>query len=429
MPHSKRSSAEQHIRAALARRGFTRGTIKALMRARQMFVMAAASMIIKLGDSRDARLALQSEIKKRDLLIHELREALRLLQARMSRIDAKHRSRYTPEERFNILVHKETYSLTFDEAAKLFQISAQTIKRWYDEAIKEPTKKTIGSLLKALPPLMRYTAVTRDLVRLMDQMGFGGNERIAQSLARVGIKLSRETVRRYRKQPRPPKPKPEAKTTGRVLRAKRPNHIWMMDITQVPSLFKLFTFKLVVLIDVFSRFPLAAKLFFKEPTARDLSTMIRVASKKYGRPTHYVSDKGSQFKSEHFRTELRRLGIKQRFGAVLKSGSIAIIERLWRTLKDILWLRTLVALTSAELMRRLETGLFYYAAHKPHQGLGGATPVEIYFGLKPAHLKARCPPREYEVTSGKRRDRSPPRIAHLDREHLLPVLIQKKKAA
>jgi hypothetical protein len=31
-----------------------------------------------------------------------------LVQERMSRIDAKHRSRYTPEERFNILVHKET---------------------------------------------------------------------------------------------------------------------------------------------------------------------------------------------------------------------------------------------------------------------------------------------------------------------------------
>ena len=139
-------------------------------------------------------------------------------------------------------------------------ISAQTIKRWYDEAAREPTKKTVGSLLKAMPPLMRYTDVPRDLVRLMEQMGFGGCKRIAQSLARAGIALSRESVRRYRKQPRKPEPKQEVKIVEGVLRAKRPNHIWMMDITQIRGCFRLFTFRLVVLIDVFSRYPLGWRL-------------------------------------------------------------------------------------------------------------------------------------------------------------------------
>ena len=134
---------------------------------------------------------------------------------------------------------KVTYSLTLEEAGELFLVSAHTVKRWYDEALREPSKKTIGSLLKAAPPLMRYTDVTRDLVSLMDQMGFGGCKRVT----RAGIKLSKETVRRYRKQPRKPEPKPEAKTINRVLKAKSPNHIWMMDVTDIPSAFKLFTFK------------------------------------------------------------------------------------------------------------------------------------------------------------------------------------------
>ena len=425
----KPPARDQAIQSALARRGFTNGSISTLLHARKLLVVALASAVFKLAQEGEVDQLQQSEVTKRDVIIQQLRAELGLLRARISRIEAKHRSRYKPEERFQILVHKETYALSLEAAASLFQVSAQTIKRWYDEAVKEPAKKTVGSLLKAVPPVLRYSDVTRNLVCLMDQMGFGGCKRIAQSLTRAGIKLSRETVRRYRKQPRKPEPRPDLTTIERVLKAKSPNHIWMMDITEIPSAFRLFTFKFVVLLDVFSRFPVAAKLFFKEPTAREVAEMIRTAVKKHGGPKYYVSDHGSQFTSDHFRAALKRLGISQRFGAIGKYGSIAIIERLWRTLKDLLLLRSRRAWSPAEMMRRLDDGLYYYAFHKPHQGLAGATPSEVYFGLQPVHLKARRPPCEYEVTSGKKRDRSLPEIVYLDQEHLLPILVPKKKAA
>jgi hypothetical protein len=174
------------------------------MHARQMLLLAAASAIIKLRENTDPLQQVVAIAKQQQLRIQALEEALTLLQARISRIDAQHRSRYTPEERFNILVHKETYSLTLEQTAQLFLVSVQTIKRWLNEALREPTKKTIGSLLKGVPPMMRYSDVTRNLICLMDQMGFGGNKRIAQTLTRAGIKLSHETVRRYRKQPSNP---------------------------------------------------------------------------------------------------------------------------------------------------------------------------------------------------------------------------------
>lgn len=376
-------------------------------------------------------MTIPSEITKRDVIIQQLREELGLLRARISRIEAKHRSRYRPEERFKILVHKETYALSLEDAASLFQISAQTIKRWYDEALLEPTKKTIGSLLKAVPPMMRYSDVTRNLVCLMDQMGFGGCKRIAQSLTRAGINLSRETVRRYRKKPRKPKPRPADKMIEPILKANRPNHIWMMDITEIPSAFRLFTFKFVVLLDVFSRFPVGAKLFFKEPTAKEVSEIIRTAVKQHGGPKHYVSDHGSQFTSDHFRATLKRLEISQRFGAIGKYGSIAIIERLWRTLKDLLLLRSRRAWSPAEMMRRLDDGLYYYAFHKPHQGLNGATPAEVYFEFTPASVHAKRRLSEFELKKAKRHepDRQLFEIAYLDPEHLLPLLVPLKKAA
>jgi len=76
------------------------------------------------------------------------------------------------------------------------------------------------------------------------------------------------------------------------------------------------------------------------PYTKEMSDLIRSAANKRGRPNHFVSDKGPQFTSDHFRATLKRLGIKQRFGAICKYGSISIIERFWRTLKDLLVLRS-----------------------------------------------------------------------------------------
>ncbi len=196
----------------------------------------------------------------------------------------------------------------------------------------------------------------------------------------------------------------------------------MADITTIPSLFRLFSFKLVVVLDGFSRMPLIAKLFWKEPSAGDMSRLLRTAVQRFGSPQRFVSDNGRQFTAKRFRTTLLRLGIRQRFGAIGQVGSIALIERLWRTLKDSLRLRSFKPLMRTDLEHRLEQWLHYYTYLRPHQGLGGATPAEIHFGRPPAHLAAVHPPgarpREGPVDS-------PFDIAYLDPEKMLPVLIPK----
>ena len=104
------------------------------------------------------------------------------------------------------------------------------------------------------------------------------------------------------------------------------------------------------------------------------------------------------------------------------SISIALIERLWRTLKDTLGLRLLRPSAAEDLMEKIEIGLFHYAHFRPHQGLGGATPAEIYFGRTPSHLSAIPPPRG---RPGEGEMDSPFRIDYLDAERLLPLLVRK----
>jgi hypothetical protein len=74
-----------------------------------------------------------------------------------------------------------------------------------------------------------------------------------------------------------------------------------------------------------------------------------------------------------------------------------------------------------DLHARLRAGLYYYAHHKPHQGIKGAAPAEMYFGKPPARLDAVRPHRAYE----KKSDDKLFEIAYLDPERLLPVLIHK----
>ncbi len=62
----------------------------------------------------------------------------------------------------------------------------------------------MGSLVRPHPPVRRYADVVRQLVHTMRSAGFGGCEKIAQTLARVGWKLSKRSVGRMLKE-KPPK--------------------------------------------------------------------------------------------------------------------------------------------------------------------------------------------------------------------------------
>jgi hypothetical protein len=82
-----------------------------------------------------------------------------------------------------------------------------------------------------------------------------------------------------------------------------------------------------------------------------------------------------------------------RFGAVGEHGSIAIVERFIRSMKNECTSRILVSLGLESMRHELAYYVVWYNHHRPSQALGGRTPWEVYAGLRPAHAMPRREPR------------------------------------
>ena len=111
-------------------------------------------------------------------------------------------------------------------------------------------------------------------------------------------------------------------------------------------------------------------------------------------PRYLISDKGCQFwPTAGYRLWCRRRGIRPRFGAVGQRGSIAVIERLIRTMKHELLYGMQIPLRHASLQHQLRLRIPWYNEYRPHASLGGRTPNEVYFARSSAHRRPRLEPR------------------------------------
>jgi hypothetical protein len=151
-------------------------------------------------------------------------------------------------------------------------------------------------------------------------------------------------------------------------------------------------------------------------------------------PKYIVSDKGSQFWTcAGYKRWCKRRGIRPRFGGIGQHGSIAVLERGIRTLKELL--PKFAGIPSGrDAMRELIHSLVgWHNEHRPHATLKGATPNEIYFKRFPANRKPRIEPRPnwprrspcarpYSLVAGKPGARFNIEVEHLDGQAALPII-------
>jgi transposase InsO family protein len=191
---------------------------------------------------------------------------------------------------------------------------------------------------------------------------------------------------------------PEARTSiqrpvrsrATAIVARRPNHYWMADLTVLPQIGSP-DLHLAALIDVYSRRRLAQGLFDGQPSSEEIAVLLHEAVSRHGTPRHFLSDQGGQFKGDAFAGAPEKLGCDHRQGAVGQKGSIAMIERLWRRVKQALDIHNCPPLIPDLLAEQVVVVFDWYDRLRPHQALRNATPAEVFGGA--SRPGAAPPPR------------------------------------
>jgi putative transposase len=339
--------------------------------------LLVARQIAIAHDRWRARVARRRPLAAEIDVLHEMLERARteneLLRARLRRLPARRRPRYTPWERLRILWHAARHGLSVRATARAFVVSVQTIVSWRNEVARG-----VARLVQSRPPVNRLPDLVADLARrLKREWPRWGTRRIAGILARLGIRASRTTVQRMLRRPRRPAKAVRAVRSGRgPLVAKRPGHIWLIDFTRLGGLLR--SVRVGAVIDAFSRRILSIGVVAGEPPAAFAVRLLREAVSAFGPPVWIVHDHGTQFTSHLFTRALRRCGIRRRFGAVGRTGSLGLVDRFFRSLKEEYARGLLLYRPLRSIERRLRDYVAWFNAHRPHQGNGGRTPDEVH---------------------------------------------------
>jgi len=288
--------------------------------------------------------------------------------------------RYTLREKLFILWQMETYQIPRRRVTEYFGIAKSTLYRWLHKIEEQQQPST--------PPNKTPTEIASLIWEITKANVNWGRVRVANQLALLNIFISGSAVRNILNQPKPPAgPKSSAKATkmeeekARSIPAWYPNHVWSIDTTMV-FCWGLWPMHICVVIDHFSR-----KVMSVTPlegrNAGWINNALECAIERHGSPKHIVSDQGSVFTGEVFADLLGKYNIKPRLGAIGKHGSIAVTERVNKTLKYE-WLKRVAIIKGidhlAELCKKFE---LWYNNWRPHMTLDGFRPDDVYFNNKP----------------------------------------------
>jgi putative transposase len=368
---------------------------------------AAVSTRSWAADSGNARVRLRAQLHRLEEEVALLRAEMRIKDARMSVLAPHRRPHYPPAERLEILELKAARGWSLQQTAEAFLVTAATIASWMTRLDEEGP----DALVRLRTPVNRFPEFVRYAVaRLKTLCPTLGKKKLAETLARAGLHLGATTVGRMRRE-RPPAPpfrraeEREPESDDRIVTAKRPNHVWHVDLTVVPTQAGFwcswipfsfpqcwpFCWWVAVVMDHCSRRVVGIGLFRSEPTSIDVRSVLGRAIRAAGAaPKHLVSDKGTQFwPSRGYRRWCQRRGIRPRFGAIGQHGSIAVVERFIRSLKWEGLHRMFVPYSRDAMRRELEYHMTWHNEHRPHTTLRGRTPDEVYFRRFPANRRPR----------------------------------------
>src|SRR6516164_60586 len=252
----------------------------AMLHVMSLTKLAAAHARSWAANCPNARLRLPAENERLQQEVALLRAEIRIKDARMKALTPHHRPFYPPPERLEILEVRAARGWSLQQTAEAFLVCSKTIASWMTR-LEESGPQTLVQLrtpVNKFPEFIGYA-----VKRLQALCPTLGKQKLAQILARAGLHLSATTIGRLR-QEKPwssPAGRQEARASGRIVTAKRPNHVWHIDLMTVPiqsgfwcSWFPFawpqcwpFCWWLVAVLDHYSRRCMGCAIWRQSPTA------------------------------------------------------------------------------------------------------------------------------------------------------------------
>ena len=340
---------------------------------RRLCLRQAAAGVSELAQLRAELVVLRDEN-------HRLEFENGLLPSRLREAHSR-KPHYTPIQRLQILWHITYYRIPRSRVREHFGIAKSTLYRWLHK-IEDQQQTSIPANKTPIEIAVLIWQITKSNINW-------GRIRIANQLALLNIFISASTVRNILQRPKPrntptsfeiPREAQE-KTESRSIPAWYPNHVWSVDTTMVLCL-GLWPIHIFVVIDHFSR-KVMSMTPLEGPNAGWVNNALESAIEKYGPPKHIISDQAHIFTGDVFAELLDTYNIKPRLGAVGKHGSIAVTERVIKTLKYE-WLKRATFIKGIDHLTML-CGKFetWYNSCRPHMTLDCLRPDDVYYDNKP----------------------------------------------
>jgi len=225
---------------------------------------SAASPIIRLLVQRDQAV---SEV---DLLHREVE----VFRAQREGLPPHRRPDYRPEQRLAILQLRRLRGWSIQKTAKHFVLHRNTIRAW----IRSAEGRRRSSLLAGALVWNRIDEVVcwavHELRRLCPEPEFGSRS-IARQVLRASIQISRSTVQRGLREPKPFGPRrpvrpamtaPAGVIPQHLLTPERINRVWHLDLLSLQILW--FRFSVAAILDGFSRRLLCLRAYRRTPRRR-----------------------------------------------------------------------------------------------------------------------------------------------------------------
>ncbi len=220
--------------------------------------------------------------------------------------------------------------------ALFFGVDRKTVWYWKDE--------TQNSSFKDLPRKIRPSKITVEveIMILYLRITFSwGTARIQQGLINLpnfmlkemdvvvqDLSLSRTAINGVLKKHKLNGYKKRKNKAWKFFRAKKPNELWQVDLKEFK--FEGKKYYIFVVIDDYSRYILALKLFKHCPTTKELTSVVQKLGVK---PKKILSDNGGQFQNQ-WKFWCRSNGIKAVFAHPYYPQDKGKVERTIRTLTE-----------------------------------------------------------------------------------------------